>query len=355
MPDSAARFRLPEFNVDAESLPSLKALYADNFDFGTAVVYPELLDSSRMAFCKHQFSIMTAGNEMKPEALLDLPACVALAKADEAAVAVKFDRCTPFLNWCRDNGIKVHGHVLVWHSQTPEAFFHVGYDAEQPLCSREIMLARMERYIQQVLTWTSANYPGLIVSWDVVNEAVAEDGTKLRESNWTKVVGEDFVNRAFEYARKYAAEGIKLFYNDYNSTGDPKLDTICKLLDSLIADGTIDGHGFQCHYSVDHPTAERVDFAFRQMADRNLLIRVSELDVNVDDNSEESFTKQAAYYGRLMRVFLRYADRIPAVQVWGTVDNLSWHADKYPLLFDGDGKMKPAFQTLVNIANQQAD
>lgn len=335
---------------DTSSLPSLKALYADRFDFGTAVVLSEVMDSRRMAFYGSQFSIMTPGNEMKPESLLDMTQCRLRSREDDTAVAVRFDRCIPLLDWCRDNGVKVHGHVLVWHSQTPEAFFHEGYDVSKPLCSRDTMLARMEHYIQQVLTWTDANYPGLIVSWDVVNEAIADDSDQLRESNWTRTVGSDFVSRAFAYARQYAADGVMLYYNDYNTPFLPKLQGICALLDTLLAEGTIDGYGFQAHYAVNNPTIAQVEAAFQQVSARKLRLRVSELDVCVDDASEASFQRQAAYYGALMAVFLRYAERIDAVQVWGTVDNLSWRASRYPLLFDQNAQPKPAFTVLAEMA-----
>lgn len=334
------------------TIPSLKELYADKFDFGSAVTAQEVVDENRMAFYGSQFAILTAGNEMKPDSLLDMQQCRVLAREDDTAVAVKFDNCIPFLDWCQENGVKVHGHVLVWHSQTPEAFFHEGYATHKPLCSRETMLARMESYIRQVLEWTNENYPGLIVSWDVVNEAVADGSDKLRESNWTKTVGDDFVNRAFEYARKYAAEGTKLYYNDYNTPFDPKLHGICTLLDSLIADGTVDGYGFQCHYSVGSPTIDRVDWAFQQISKRNLLLRVSELDVGISDTSDENLEKQAKYYSDLMKIFLKYSDRLEAVQVWGTVDDLSWRLDEYPLLFDSKAQPKPAFDALVELAQQ---
>lgn len=342
--------KLDEFAIG--DIPSLKELYADKFDFGTAVTAQEVVDEKRMAFYASQFGIMTPGNEMKPDALLDMAQCRIQSRKDDTAVAVKFDSCIPFLDWCRDNGVKVHGHVLVWHSQTPEAFFHEGYATHKPLCSRETMLARMENYIRQVLEWTNENYPGLIVSWDVVNEAVADGSDKLRESNWTKTVGADFVNRAFEYARKYAAEGTKLYYNDYNTPLDPKLHGICVLLDSLIADGTVDGYGFQAHYSVGSPTIDRVDWAFQQIGKRNLLLRISELDVGISDTSEENLQKQAKYYADLMKIFLKYADRIEAVQVWGSVDDLSWRADEYPLLFDSKAQPKPAFDALVEAAGK---
>ncbi len=329
-------------------LPSLKELYADKFDVGTAVTGREVLETKRMDFYKTQFAIITAGNEMKPDSLLDMAECRRLSRTDDTAVAVHFDNAIPMLDWCRDNGVKVHGHVLVWHSQTPEAFFHEGYATHKPLVSREVMLARMESYIRQVLTWTNENYPGLIVSWDVVNEAVADGSDKLRESNWTKVVGQDFVNRAFEYARKYAAEGTLLFYNDYNTPIAPKTHGILTLLDSLLADGTVDGYGFQAHYSANSPDISRVAFAFQQVAQRPLLIRVSELDVGIKDTSDANLRRQARYYRQLFDIFEEYADKVIAVQVWGTTDDLSWRADEYPTLFDDKAQPKYAFWALTD-------
>ena len=109
----------------------------------------------------------------------------------------------------------------------------------------------------------------------------------------------------------------------------------------------VDGR-YYLYYAYDF--LGRMGVAFQQIAKRDLLLRVSELDVGIDDTSEENLQKQAKYYGNLMKIFLRYADRIEAVQVWGTVDDLSWRADEYPLLFDKDAQPKPAFDTLVELA-----
>ncbi len=346
-------------------IPSLKEVYADYFDFGTAVTGNEVLDEARMDFYKSQFAIFTPGNEMKPDFLLDMAETRKQVRAtkDQTTVCVKFDSCIPLLEWAQANGVKVHGHVLVWHSQTPKAFFHEDYATHKPLVSREVMLARMESYIRQVLTWTNENYPGVIVSWDVVNEAIA-DGAKdavegnemrLRNSLWAQVVGEDFIHRAFEFARKYAGEGTLLFYNDYNTDASYKQLGILRLVDSLIEDGTIDGYGFQSHYSVDYPTFERIQIAWTNFATRNLkdgsplLLRVSELDVGIKENSEELLARQAKMYDKLFNlIYTKYADRLIAVQVWGSVDDLSWRADEYPLLFDSKSQPKPAFDAIVD-------
>ena len=337
-------------------IPSLKEVYAPYFVFGTAVTGNEVLDADRMEFYKSQFDIFTPGNEMKPDALINIAACKSAVRktGDETVVEVKFDRCKPLLDWAQENGVKVHGHTLVWHSQTPDQFFHEGYNSTSPLVSREVMLARLENYIRQVLTWTEENYPGVIVSWDVVNEAAADSGRKLRDSLWTQVVGQDFINRAFEYARKYAAPHVKLYYNDYNSEMTMKALVTRDIVDSLIADGTIDGYGFQSHYSVGSTNLFYVEIAMKEMAKRVLndgtpiRLRVSELDVGIPSNTDSNWQTQARYYSQLMELYLKFADQMEAVHTWGTVDNLSWRKENYPLLFDGQSQPKPAFYAIVD-------
>ena len=336
-------------------MASLKEHYADLFDMGTAVVSSEVLDEDRMDFYKSQFSIFTYGNEMKPDYLLDMAETrLQLRRTkDQTTVCVKFDTCIPLLEWAKANGVKVHGHTLVWHSQTPKAFFHEDYATHKPLVSREIMLARMESYIKQVLTFMNENYPGVVVSWDVVNEAVSDSKRELRDSLWTQVVGQDFVNRAFEFARKYAEPGTLLFYNDYNTDATLKGLAIGDLIDSLIADDTIDGYGFQSHYSTDTnltkvKTAWINISARKKLDDTPILLRVSELDVGIKANDEINWQRQAYYYSELFNLYTQYADQLIAVHTWGTVDDLSWRADEYPLLFDAKAQPKPAFDAILD-------
>ena len=335
-------------------IPSLKEVYADQFDFGTAVTGNEVIDEARMKFYATQFNIFTPGNEMKPDYLLDMAETRKQVRAtkDQTIVCVKFDTCIPLLDWAQANGMKVHGHTLVWRSQTPAAFFHEDYATHKPLVSREVMLARMESYIKQVLTWTAENYPGVIVSWDVVNEAAADGGRKLYDCSWLQVVGEDYVNRAFEYARKYAEPGTLLFYNDYNSEVAMKNLVIRDILESLIADGTVDGYGFQSHYSTTTDLF-KIGIAWSNVAALRLqdgspiLLRVSELDVGIDANDEVNWERQAFFYGELFKLYAQYTDQLIAVHTWGTVDDLSWRAANYPLLFDAKTQPKPAFWRLV--------
>ena len=356
-------FQIKDFTCAEQTLkygkagiPSLKEVYAPYFDFGTAVTGMEVLDAERMDFYKTQFNIFTPGNEMKPDSLLNVGECIKAVRksGDQTEVRVKFDNCIPLLDWAQANGVKVHGHTLVWHSQTPQMFFHEGYSIRNPLVSREVMLARMESYIRQVLTWTEENYPGVIVSWDVVNEAAADSGRKLRDSLWTQVVGQDFINRAFEYARKYAAPHVKLYYNDYNSEMTMKALVTRDIVDSLIADGTIDGYGFQSHYTAGSTNLFYVEIAMKEMAKRVLndgtpiRLRVSELDVGIPANTDSNWQIQARFYNQLLELYVKLADQIEAVHTWGTVDNLSWRKENYPLLFDGQSLPKPAFYSIVD-------
>lgn len=354
-------FSMRNFKVELDevifdtTLPSLKSLYAPYFDLGAACTQSEALDAKRMDFYASQFSILTPGNELKPDFVLDVAASRQLAKEDETAVAVKFDSAKPMLDYCQQNGIKVHGHVLVWHSQTPEVFFRQGYSTTGEYVSREVMLARLDNYIRLIMEYMDANYPGLIVSWDVVNEAINDGNGALRESNWTKVVGEDFVNRAFEIARKYAPEGTKLYYNDYNTPEQMKLIGISKLLDSLVADGNIDGYGFQAHYGSATPLPSRIRAAMQEISAKGLRLRISELDVAIDNNSEVQLRTQAYRYAALFQIFLEYADYIDAVQVWGVTDDLSWKASNYPLLFDRKAQPKFAFDAVVELVQPAAE
>lgn len=343
-------FTMKDFKLSADfvsyrfDIPVLKDVYAGSFEFGGALTREEAENNALMDFYQSQFSILTPGNELKPDSLIDVVYSKQLAKKDDTQVALRFSAAKPMLDQAKARGIKVHGHVLVWHSQTPEAFFHEGYDVNKPFVSREVMLARLDNYIRQVMEYTEKNYPGLIVSWDVVNEAVADGSTKLRDSNWTRVVGEDFINRAFEIARKYAPEGTLLFYNDYNSASEPKLTGIAKVMAGLIADGTVDGFGFQSHYDVNSPGIKTIRNAFdRILGLGNVKLRISELDVSVRYDLDTEYQKQADYYGQLMDLYREYSDDIVSVQVWGVTDDQSWRASGHPLLFDKNGQPKPAF------------
>ena len=335
---------------EAKEVPSLKEIYADKFDFGSAAPQMVFANPKWTELIKEQFSILTPENEMKPDSVLDVNGSWRLLQqtGDQTAVAVRFDAAKALLNFARDNGLKVHGHVLIWHSQTPEAFFHENYDSKKPYVTREVMLGRMENYIKGVFEYLDAIYPGVVVSWDVLNEAIDDGSNWLRNSNWRKIIGDDYPNHAYAFARKYAPEGTKLYYNDYNTAVAGKLRGIVKLLNTLIPEGNIDGYGFQMHHGVAFPSIGQIRTAVETVAALGLRLRVSELDVMVDNNSEAAFKKQAKYYADVMKILIAHSDQFEAVQVWGLTDMMSWRGSQYPLLFDGKGNPKPAFWAVAD-------
>ena len=343
-------FAFADSAYDPLSLPSLKDFYAGYFDFGSSLNSNELQKKSYLPFYAAQYSIITPENELKPENVLDIPNSKKAAQDDQGNVVLSFYPVKPLLAYAKEHGLKVHGHVLFWHSQTPDEFFRVSYSKTEEYVSRDIMLKRMENYVRQIMDYMQTNYPGLIVSWDVVNEAIDDSTGNLRESNWTKIVGDDFVEQAFRFARAYAPEGTLLFYNDYSTPYQPKLNGILSLLDELNANALIDGCGMQFHYQMSTPTLSQVDTAMRRIIDKGLLIRISEMDILVDDNTEAQFQKQATRYADLMKVILKYADSVIAVQTWGTRDSMSWKSGNFPLLFNGNLTPKPAFDALTDPA-----
>ena len=342
---SAAR---PAVIAEAKDIPSLKEAYAGKFDIGAAAPGNAFMSKKLIGLMADQFNILTPENELKPDSVLDVSRSRRLAEEDETAVAVHFDAAKPLLTFAQKNGIKVHGHVLVWHSQTPEAFFHEGYDTKKPLVSREVMLGRLENYIKGIFEATEAEWPGVVVSWDVLNEAV-DDGTHgLRKCIWTQVIGEDYPNRAFGFARKYAPDGVRLFYNDYSTAYKDKRDGIIRLLKSIMEDGTIDGYGFQMHHGAGEPSMEQIRDSVQEIAELGLRLRVSELDVGTGGNSESAFTRQAKKYAGIMKLLIKFSDQFDAVEVWGLTDQMSWRAREFPLLFDGNGNPKPAFWAVAD-------
>ncbi len=358
LPATAGKAKEPDMVIETvatEDLPSLKEAYAGKFDFGAAVPQFAFTNPLLKKLMIQEFSILTPENELKPDAVLDVTASRKKVNetGDETAAAVHFDAAKALLDFAMENGIKVHGHVLVWHAQTPDAFFHEGYDTGKPLVSREIMLGRLENYIREVLTQSEEKYPGVIVSWDVLNEAI-DDGTAwLRtSSNWYKTIGEDFPARAFEYARKYAAEGVQLYYNDYNTPYEPKLSGITKLLEQLIGEGNIDGYGFQMHYDIKEPGMEKIKAALERIAGLGLKLRVSELDIGAGKMTEEVLMKQKEKYRNIMKLMITFADQTEAVQVWGLKDDMSWRTGQYALLFDKNINPKPAFYGVLEAVQE---
>lgn len=333
--------------VDTSDYPSLKELYKDDFRIGIATTSDMMDVEDYCELAKSQFNSMTLGNSFKPEGLLDRDATLSDLNKYMECPAVRFDGVKKELDFAVECGMTVRGHTLVWHSQTPSWIFYKDYDTSGELADRELMLKRLENYIKAVVTWADENYPGLVSCWDVVNEA-ADDAGGIRKSLWYQTIGEDYVQRAFEYARKYAPEGTKLFYNDYNSYQFKKQKDIIDIITPIIADGNIDGMGMQSHINTDISVPLFIT-ALEKYADLGLEVHITELDVSAK-NIDSWRENQGKYYQKFMTELLkskRNGTNIASVTVWGLNDCLSWKAAELPLLFDDDLSRKPAFDGVV--------
>lgn len=355
-PTQAPTVAPTEVPIDYETATP-KDVWADYFYMGAVLNGQNINMQNYKDLVINNFNSFTMENEMKPDAILDYQRSVSdLAKYNESP-AINFARSENAMKFAKENGLKMRGHTLVWHAQTPRWFFTENYSnaPNAPYVSRELMLKRMENYIKQVLEYTQTNYPDIIYAWDVVNEAVNPgdgDPKGLRtESLWYTVVGDDFVEKAFEYARKYAAPGVGLFYNDYNTEDPMKVKYTCKLLKPIVEAGNIDGIGMQSHIGFTSPSLSTIDASVREYAELGLEIQVTELDMGLTTNTEEDFLKQATRYKRLFLYYKKWKDEginLTSVTFWGTTDDRSWlnkpGVPSYPLLFNGVTlEKKPAF------------
>lgn len=284
-----------------------------------------------------------------------------------------------------DNDMYICGHTLLWHSQVPNWIFQAdpyavpeeNADAPQqgwgrrrgpvePLASREQLLERMREHIFAV----AGRYKGKVKVWDVVNEALADGGDDvLRQTYWTRIIGDDFIIKAFEYAHEADPDAI-LRYNDYSLENPAKRERLKKLVKSLRDAGApIHAIGTQTHINTS-TTFETMDETFRDLATIGLPIHITELDVNTsrggqrntDANIEgaaartqgglvsEADQRLADAYGNLFRAILKHKDNVKMVTFWGINDDVSWLSAGRPLLFDAQNQPKqPAFDTVIKL------
>ena len=223
------------------------------------------------------------------------------------------------------------------------------------------MIKRLENYIKNLMQTLKDEYPEVeFYAWDVVNEAFSEQGT-MREagsnnivsgqSAWVKVFGDDsFINYAFKFARKYAPEGCKLFYNDYNEYTPAKRDGIIKKIKELVKEGNIDGIGMQSHIGMSYPSIELYEEAFRKYDELGLEIHITELDIDQKSNSQENMLDLAQRYQDVFNLFKKLVNKgvnLTAVITWGISDSSSWIGG-YPNLFDTDYQAKDAFYAVAD-------
>lgn len=349
--------------VELEDIASLADVYRPYFKIGTAIGSSNLASKPFMGLVERHFNeSITFGNELKPDFVLDKAATLAYMEAndgDQTNPQISLTNAKALLNYCRDNNIPVRGHTLVWHSQTPDWFFKENFSDDGDWVSKEVMIQRMENYIKNVMEALAEQYPTVdFYAWDVVNEAWTDGGqprtagsnnTTTGNSAWVQVFGDNsFIEYAFKFARQYAPEGCKLYYNDYNEYIDGKTNAICEMATDLKAKGLIDGIGMQSHLATNFPSAAQYKKALAKFAALGLDIQVTELDITTSDTSEAGLETQAQVYSDIMDALVEYSDSISAVIFWGVTDDQSWRASQLPLLFDKDFKAKPAYYSIVD-------
>ena len=289
----------------------------------------------------------------------------------------QFKGADAYADYAAKNDMKLVGHTLVWHSQTPGWVFQ-GKDGK--LATRDELLARMREHIFTVV----GRYKGKVLSWDVVNEALSDGGGGiLRDSPWRKIIGDDFLDHAFRFAHE-ADPKAQLFYNDYNLENPRKRENCVKLLKGLLERGVpIDGVGTQSHFQLKGPSTDEIEKTIKDFAALGLKIAITELDVDVlpsrgpagnadigrsekggDEMNpytkglpDEIQEKLAERYADIFRVYVRNQKSIERVTFWGLDDGHTWlngfpvrGRTNYPLLFDRGLKPKPAFFSVLKTA-----
>lgn len=346
--------------VEEKGSRILKEAFAEDFTVGVAVNMGALNDSDRMSFVCSHFNSITMENEMKPDSLLD---GAASEKSSDGMPEINTKKLDQILSRAKENNIPLRGHTLVWHNQTPDWFFSKDYEPSKGMAGKDEMRKRMEAYIKKVLTYCQENYPGVVYAWDVVNEAMADEGGCRTKSRWYDIYGdESYIEDAFTFARKYADPEVKLFYNDYNEYMPAKREMITATVKKLKEKGVLDGVGMQSHWDMDYPTTDLIDAALEKYgAIEGLEIQLTEIDMHNTDDSEEGLKAQADRYKQFFQTILR-ADRtgkanITNVTFWGITDEDSWLTNfkgetSYPLLFQGEMEKKPCYESILETAGE---
>lgn len=387
---------------------------------GTAIMLSEISDDTLMELVEKHFNAVTFGNELKPDALFNyqidgnsVPTKTITFEGEELQVPVvndagdsldfsradaMADKILAWNNAHPDQKIRIRGHVLVWHSQTQEWFFHENYDITKPYVNKETMNRRLEWFISSVFDHyfgeaANGKYDGLFYGWDVVNEAVigntyrtdkvsaAESLSEIRHGNnsswWHVYESNEFIINAFKYANKYAPENVELYYNDFGETDNTKCEGIVKLINDVkSAEGTrLDAFGMQAHYNVDGFSAAQFKSVAKKYAQAAGKVQLTELDFKASSTydgtaatRESEYTKMAYCHKNLyeaIKALKEEGANVSGITVWGVIEPNSWlHSQsdlgggasgsaQCPLLFDGNYKAKPAYWAYVDATKLQ--
>lgn len=359
---------------DSEGNPSsplpLKEVFEEDFHVGAALNPSQFYeqDEGEVAVVEKHFNTITPENTMK------------WARIHPEPGTYEFEAADRFVQFGEEHDMFIVGHTLVWHNQTPDWVFE---DEKGNPVSRDTLLRRMRDHIHTVVN----RYEDRVDAWDVVNEALNRDGS-LRESRWMKIIGEDYLAKAFQYARE-ADPDADLYYNDYSLSQPEKRDGAVRLMQNLLDKGAdVAGIGMQSHHSLDAPAPAEQAASIEAFADLGVDVMITELDVAVlprpsnlqgADITQQAEPREelnpypeafpdsmqqalARRYAEFFEVYLNHRDVLSRVTFWGVTDADSWlnywpieGRTSYPLLFDRQNDPKPAFDTVVQTARQPSN
>lgn len=346
---------------------TLKDALKDKFLIGAALSREQItgVDTAGIKVIKEQFNTIVAENDMK---------CMNIHPQEGQ---YNFTVPDEFVSFGEQNNMFITGHTLIWHSQLAPWFC---VDEKGTNVTPEVLKARMKDHISTIV----GRYKGRIKGWDVVNEAILENG-KLRESKFYQILGEEFIPLAFEYAHQADPEA-ELYYNDYNEWYPGKRDAIVAMVKLLKARGIrIDGIGMQGHISMDHPSIEEYEKSIVAFAQAGVKVMITELDLSTlqmpannigaevsasfeyqkemnpyqDGLPEEKVQQWTSRMDQFFRLFLKHHDKITRVTMWGVSDGDSWKNNwpvvgrvDYPLLFDRNHQPKPIVELISKRAKE---
>lgn len=343
-----------------KDITPVKEAYKDDFLIGNAIS-AEDLDGIRLDLLKMHHNAQTTGNAMKPDAL------------QPTKGNFTFDGADKIVNKVIEEGMVMHGHVLVWHQQSP-AWMNTKQDADgnTVVLSREEALDNLRTHIRTVME----HFGDRVISWDVVNEGMIDNPpnpsdweASLRKSHWYEAIGPDYIEQAFRFAREVLDENpewdIVLYYNDYNDDNQNKATAIYNMVKELNEKYAkenpgkllIDGVGMQGHYNIN-TNPENVRLSLERFITLGVEVSITELDIQAGADFEltDKLAIQQAYlYAELFQIFKEHKDHIARVTFWGLDDNTSWRASSNPLIFDKNLQAKPSYYAVIDPAKFLAE
>lgn len=389
--------KFKEYYEKEGELPQLYRAYEGLFTIGLDVLQADITDGKRQAVVKQQFNSISCKEDLSPDTIMDYEA--SKASGDLTRIALDFSGADVILKFAKENNLPVRGPRLITN-ETPAWAFTKDFSEDQVVittaedgtetttieyASADVVLARMENYIKDVITYCNTNYPGVVVSWDVLDDVIyTNDNHALKyrtSSYWHQTIGEEYLTKACEFARKYATAEQKLFYTQ-DGLDEPAYQTAALALINLLkADELIDGVAIQAHYNPIAPNVFSVDTMFKKIYETGLEIHITEFYVDSNEGSaeddeltkEELLARVAKRYKNLMTTFVNTEKNksydIVSITFEGLTDDTSSlneptdyvdiltgekihgvRKESYPYLFDKDFNVKDAFFAALNDA-----